>query len=206
MIDLYTWATPNGWKVSIMLEEVGLPYRVHKVNIRTGEQFTPTFRAISPHNKIPAVVDQLGPDDTPLTVFESGAILVYLAEKADSALLPREPRARCDVFQWLMFEASDLGPTFAQAYHFLRTAPRPVPYARDRFTRETRRFYEVLDRRLGVYRHVAGDVYSLADIALYPSVSRHPFHEVDLEAFPNVERWYGTLSERAAVRRGIAVP
>ena len=197
---------PNGWKVSVLLEALELPYRVVPVDIRAGAQFAPAFRAISPAAKIPAIVDPDGPGGRPLALAESTAILVYLAEKAGSPLLPTEPRARFTVLQWLMWEAGGVGPTFAQAFHFLRTAPRPVPRAEARFGAEVRRLYGVLDGRLARSPFVAGEAWSLADVALYPSVARHPFHGVELSAFRHVERWYAALSGREAIRRGMAVP
>ena len=206
MIDLYTWGTPNGWKASILLEALRLPYRVVPVNIRAGDQFTPRFRAISPAAKIPAIVDPDGPGGQPLALAESTAILIYLAEKAASPLLPGDPRARFVVLQWLMWEAGGVGPVFAQAFHFLQTAPEPVPYARERFESEVRRLYAVLDRRLGESPFVAGESWTIADIALYPSVARHPYHGVDLADFSQVGRWYAVLSAKDAVQRGMAVP
>ena len=206
MIDLYTWGTPNGWKVSILLEALGLPYRAVPVNIRAGDQFKPSFRAISPANKIPAIVDPDGPGGRPLTLAESTAILIYLAEKAASPLLPAEPRHRFTVLQWLMWEAGGVGPIFAQAFHFQQTAHRVVPHARDRFGAEVRRLYTVLECRLRKNLFVAGDAWTLADIALYPAVARHPFHGVDLADFPHAGRWFADISDRDAVRRGMAVP
>ena len=206
MIDLYTWGTPNGWKASVLLEALPLPYRAVPVNIRAGEQFTPRFRSISPAAKIPAIVDPDGPGGKPLALAESTAILIYLAEKTASPLLPADRRARFVALQWLMWEAGGVGPVFAQAFHFLRTAPEPVPYARERFGVEVRRLYAVLDRRLGESPFVAGETWTIADIALYPSVARHPYHGVDLADFPRVERWYANLSEKDAVQRGMAVP
>ncbi len=204
MIDLYTWGTPNGRKVSIMLEETGLPYRVHKVDISKNEQFEPEFVALNPNSKIPAIVDPEGPGGKPLPLFESGAILIYLAEKTGK-LLPTDPAARYTVLQWLMFQMGGVGPMFGQVHHFLRAAPEPVPYAIERYGKETRRLYGVLDAHLGKYDYLAGD-YSIADIATFPWVARHEWHKVALGDFPKVERWYKTVSARPAVVRGMQVP
>ena len=204
MIDLYTWSTPNGRKVSILLEEVGLPYRVHAVNISKNEQFAPEFVAINPNSKIPAIVDGDGPDGKPLAVFESGAILIYLAEKTGK-FLPTAPRARYDVLQWLMFQMGGVGPMFGQNHHFRRSAPEKVPYAIERYQKETDRLYGVLNTRLAREKHLAGE-YSIADIATYPWVARHEWHQVDLTKFPHVKRWFDALGQRPAVSKGMAVP
>ena len=204
MIDLYTWTTPNGRKVSIMLEECGLPYRVHKVDIGKGEQFKPAFLAINPNNRIPAIVDPQGPDGKPLSLFESGAILVYLAGKT-GRFLPASDRGRYIALQWLMFQMGGVGPMFGQAHHFLRAAPEQVPYGIKRYTDETRRLYGVLDKRLGEASFLA-DEYSVADMATFPWVARHEWHKVALQDFPNVKRWYDTIALRPAVARGMAVP
>ncbi|HUN46681.1 MAG TPA: glutathione S-transferase N-terminal domain-containing protein [Stellaceae bacterium] len=204
MIDLYTWSTPNGRKVSIMLEETGLPYRVHKVDISKNEQFKPEFIALNPNSKIPAILDPEGPTGRPMALFESGAILIYLAEKT-GRLLAKEPMARYATLQWLMFQMGGVGPMFGQVHHFLRAAPEPVPYAIERYGKETRRLYGVLDARLGKSEYLAGD-YSIADIATYPWVARHEWHKVALGDFPSVERWYQAISARPAVARGMQVP
>ena len=204
MIELYTWSTPNGRKVSITLEEIGLPYRVHKVDISKNEQFSPEFIALNPNSKIPAILDQEGPTGRPMSLFESGAILIYLAEKTGK-LLAKEPMARYATLQWLMFQMGGVGPMFGQVHHFLRAAPEPVPYAIERYGKETRRLYGVLDARLGKSEYLAGD-YSIADIATYPWVARHEWHKVALGDFPNVERWYKAISARPAVARGMQVP
>jgi GSH-dependent disulfide-bond oxidoreductase len=204
MIDLYTWGTPNGRKVSIMLEEVGLPYTVHKIDIGKGDQFKPEFVAINPNSKIPAIVDTDGPDGRPMTVFESGAILIYLAEKTGK-LMPAAPRPRSEVLQWLMFQMGGVGPMFGQNHHFRRFAPEKIPYGIERYGKETERLYGVMDARLGTVAHLAGD-YSIADIATYPWVSRHDFQEIDLGRFPNVKRWFDGLSARPAVQKGMKVP
>ena len=204
MIDLYTWRTPNGRKVSIMLEEVELPYAAHPVNIGEDEQFAPDFLAISPNNKIPAIVDRDGPGGGPYSVFESGAILLYLSEKADGRFLPRDPRPRHDVMQWLMFQMGGVGPMFGQAHHFLR-AREAVPYAIERYKNEARRLYGVMEKRLSAHEYLAGE-YSVADIATYPWVGRHEMHQVDLADFPQVKRWFEAISARPAVQRGMKVP
>jgi GST-like protein len=204
MIDLYTWSTPNGRKVSIMLEETGLAYRVHKIDISKGDQFKPEFVAINPNSKIPATVDGDGPGGKSLTLFESGAILIYLAEKTGK-FLPKDPAVRYVVLEWVMFQMGGVGPIFGQVHHFLRAAPEPVPYAIERYGKETRRLYGVLDARLGKVEYLAGE-YSIADIATYPWVARHEWHKVALGDFPNVERWYQAIGARPAVARGMAVP
>lgn len=204
MIDLYTWSTPNGRKVSIMLEETDLPYRVHPVNISAGEQHSAEFRAITPNQRIPTIVDQDGPGGTPFRLFESGAILLYLSSKT-GRFLPREARERFEVIQWLMFQMGGVGPIFGQVHHFLRSAPEPVPYAIGRYIKETRRLYGVLDEHLRS-REYLGSEYSIADIATYPWVARHEWHRVDLSDFPAVKRWYDRIGARPAVERGMKVP
>lgn len=204
MIDLYTWTTPNGRKVSIMLEEVGLPYRVHPVNIGKDEQFDPAFVAICPNSKIPAIVDQDGPEGRPYALFESGAILLYLAWKT-GRLLPVTAERQFEALQWLMFQMGGVGPMFGQVHHFLRAAPQEVPYAIERYGRETRRLYGVLDARLQREEFLAGE-YSVADIATYPWVARHEWHRVDLADFPAVQAWYGRVGSRPAVIAGMQVP
>ena len=204
MIDLYTWTTPNGRKVSIMLEECGLPYRTHPINIGKDEQFTPQFVAINPNSKIPAIIDADGPDGRPLTIFESGAILIYLAEKTGRFLAPNG-RARSAALQWLMFQMGGVGPIFGQVHHFLRAAKQSVPYAIERYGREKDRLYGGLDKHLKEHQYLAGE-YSIADIATYPWVARYEWHKTDLAAVPNVKRWYDAMSARPAVQRGMAVP
>jgi len=204
MIDLYTWGTPNGRKVSVMLEECGFPYRTHKVDIGKGEQFREEFVAINPNSKIPAIVDYEGPDGRAMKLFESGAILVYLAAKS-GRFLPQAARGKYDALQWLMFQMGGVGPMFGQAHHFLRAAKEPVPYAIERYTNETRRLYTVLDRRLSHAAFLARE-YSIADIATFPWVARHEWHKVALTEFPHVRRWFDTISARPAVARGMAVP
>ncbi len=205
VIDLYIWGTPNGRKASIMLEEVGLPYRVFPVDITKDEQFEPDFIAISPNNKIPAIVDHDGPDGEPISLFESGAILIYLAEKT-GRFMATEPRPRYQVLQWLMFQMGGIGPMFGQALHFRRFAPEKVPYAIDRYTAETRRLYGVMDRRLAASEYLAGEDYSIADIAVFPWAARYEWLGVDLLEFPDVKRWYDAVWARPAVRQGFEVP
>jgi GST-like protein len=204
MIDLYTWTTPNGRKVSIMLEECGLSYKTHAINIGKDEQFTPQFIALNPNSKIPAITDSEGPDGTPLNIFESGAILIYLAEKTGK-FLTKGGRARSDALQWLMFQMGGVGPIFGQVHHFLRAAKEPVPYAIERYGKEKDRLYGVLDRHLKDHAYLAGE-YSIADMATYPWVARHEWHKTDLNTFPNVKRWYDAISARPAVERGMKVP
>lgn len=204
MIDLYTWSTPNGRKVSIMLEETGLDYRVKPVNIGQGEQFAPEFLKISPNNRIPAIVDHAGPKGQAFALFESGAILLYLAYKSGK-LLPGDPAQQFKVMQWLMFQMGGIGPMFGQAHHFFRAAPQPVPYAIERYTQETRRLYKVLDHQLEDHEFIAGD-YSIADIAIYPWIARHEWHRVALADFPAVQRWFAGMGARPAVQQGMAKP
>ncbi len=204
MIDLYTWITPNGRKISIMLEEVGLPYEVHPIDLQKGEQFAPDFLAISPNNRIPAIIDREGPGGKPYSLFESGAILMYISEKVGK-LVPTEMRKRYEVHQWLMFQMGGVGPMFGQAHHFIHSAPEKVPYGIDRYSKETRRLYTVMNKRLEGNEYLAGE-YSIADIATYPWVARYVRHQVKLEEFPNVNRWFDTISARPAVQRGMAVP
>ncbi len=206
MIDLYTWGTPNGRKVSIMLEEVGLPYTVHKVNIGEEEQFAPEFIKISPWSKIPAIVDPDGPGGEPISLMESGAILIYLAEKTESSLLPTEPRARYSVLQWLMLQIGGVGPLFGQAHHFLKFAKHDVPYGKARYKGETLRLYGVLDVRLEESAFLAGDDLSIADIATYPWVARHEWHQADLDEYPSVKRWFNVLTMRPTFEAGMKVP
>ncbi|MCR4377927.1 MAG: glutathione S-transferase N-terminal domain-containing protein [Rhodospirillales bacterium] len=206
MIDLYTWGTPNGRKVSILLEEVGLEYTVHPVNITQNQQFTPEFLAINPNNKIPAIVDLEGPGGAPLAVFESGAILIYLAEKTGSSLLPASGAGRYAALEWLMLQMGGVGPIFGQVHHFWQFAKEDVPYAKERFKAEMLRLYGVLDKRLSETAYLAGDEYSIADIATYPWVARFAWHPCDINDYICVKRWYDRLSEREAVKRGMDVP
>ncbi|MBX2868030.1 MAG: glutathione S-transferase N-terminal domain-containing protein [Acidiferrobacterales bacterium] len=198
MIDLYTWGTPNGRKVSIMLEEIGLDYTVHPINIMKDEQFTPDFLEISPNNKIPAIVDQ----DNGLSLMESGAILVYLAEKTGKLMTADQ---RWQIHEWLMFQMGGFGPMLGQAHHFLHFNKDASEYAANRYRVESQRLYSVLDDRLEQNRFVAGD-YSIADIALWPWASRFEWQEIDLNEYENVKRWYLEIAERPAVQRGYKVP
>ncbi len=203
-IELYTWSTPNGRKVSIMLEECGLPYRVHKIDIGKGDQFTPEYVAINPNSKIPSIVDPEGPDGKPLALMESGAILVYLAGKTGK-FLPRTPRGKYDALQWLMFQMGGVGPTFGQAHHFMRAKKDEIPYGSERYGKEAKRLYAVMDRHLTKSEYFSQE-YSIADIAIYPWVARHEWHRVDLSDYPSVKRWYEVIGARPAVARGMAVP
>lgn len=204
LIDLYTWSTPNGRKVSIMLEELRLPYHVHAIDIGKGDQFQPDFVGISPNSKIPAIVDSEGPDGKSYALFESGAILLYLADKS-GRFLPAKKSDRFEVIQWLMFQMGGVGPMFGQTHHFLRAAPEPVPYAIERYSKETRRLYGVLDKHL-TGRQWLGSEYSVADMATYPWVARHEWHKVELADFPAVKRWYDAIGSRPAVQQGMKIP
>jgi GST-like protein len=203
MIELYAWGTPNGRKPMIMLEEIGIPYNLHPVNIGKGDQFRPDYVKINPNSKIPALVDTEGPGGKPLRVFESGAMLIYLGDKTGK-LYSTEPAARYAQLEWLMFQMGGVGPMFGQAHHFLRQAPEQIPYAQERYVKETRRLYGVMNGRLGEADYLAGD-YSIADIATYPWVARYEWHKVALEDFPNVARWFKAISARPAVARAMAV-
>jgi GSH-dependent disulfide-bond oxidoreductase len=204
MIDLYTWTTPNGRKVSIMLEELGLPYRTHAINIGKGDQFKPEYVKINPNSKIPSIVDPDGPDGKPVAMMESGAILIYLAGKTGK-LLPESVRGRYEALEWLMFQMGGVGPFFGQVHHFLRAAKVAVPHAIERYVKETRRLYGVLDARLKDHEFLA-DEYSIADIATYPWTARYEWHKTRLEDFPHVKRWFDAMSARPAVQRGMKIP
>ncbi len=199
MIDLFTAATPNGQKIHIMLEECGLEYREHFLDIGRGDQFTPEFLAISPNNKIPAIRDSDGPDGDPVSVFESGMILLYLAEKT-GRFLPSEPRPRLVTLEWLFWQMGGFGPMLGQAHHFNKYAPERIEYAMNRYTKEAGRLYGVLDRRLAEHEHVAGD-YSIADMAIFPWCRLHGRQGQDIDDFPNVKRWFDQVSARPAVAR-----
>ena len=201
MIDLYTWSTPNGRKVSIMLEECGLPYTVHPIDITKGEQLRPEFLEISPNNKIPAIVDR----DSGQSVFESGAILIWLAERT-GLFLPSAPAARIATLEWLMFQMGGVGPMLGQAHHFLRFNPGKAPYAEERYGAEARRLYGVLDRRLAEVPYLAGQDLTIADFATWPWLSRWEWQGIDMAAFPHVRRWYLELAARPGVQRGYDVP
>jgi len=204
MIDCYTWKTSNGRKVTIMLEEIQIPYRLHPIDIGKDDQFKPDFVKLNPNSKIPTIVDQDGPGGKPFRIIESGAILMYLAEKTGK-LMPSEMRARYEVIQWVMFQMGGVGPNFGQMHHFNRAAKEKVPYALNRFGTEVKRLYGVLNARLGEGPYLAGD-YSIADICTYPWVVRHEWQNVDLNEFPNVKRWYDAISARPAVQKGLELP
>ena len=204
MIDLYTWKTPNGRKVSVMLEECDLAYNAHPIDIGKGEQHTPQFLALNPNGRIPAITDSKGPEGKPITLFESGAILVYLAGKT-GRFLPASDHGKYIALQWLMFQMGGVGPMFGQVHHFLRAAKEQVPYAIERYSKEKDRLYGVLDKRLGEAAYLAGE-YSIADIATYPWVARYEWHKTELANFPNVKRWFEAIGDRPAVPRGMAVP
>ncbi|HRY26956.1 MAG: glutathione S-transferase N-terminal domain-containing protein [Geminicoccaceae bacterium] len=201
MIDLYTWSTPNGRKVSIMLEECGLPYTVHEIDIGKDQQFAPDFLAISPNNKIPAIVDR----ENGRSVFESGAILIYLAEKT-GRFGGADEAERLVVLEWLMWQMGGVGPMLGQAHHFLRFNPGKAPYAEERYGNEAKRLYGVADKRLATHAHLAGDNPSIADFATWPWFSRFEWQGIDLGEFPNVRRWYLDLAGRPGVQRGYDVP
>jgi GST-like protein len=205
VIDLYTFTTPNGRKVSIVLEELGLPYNVHVVDISKGDQFKPEFLAINPNNKIPAIVDQQGPGGKPFSVFESGAILLYLAEKTGK-LLPTDPRGRTEAVQWLMFQMSGVGPMLGQLTHFKRFAKEQIPYAIERYSKESERILGVMDKHLARHEFLAPE-YSVADIATYPWLkSAGEYHPELMQSVTNVRRWLDTVGARPAVQRGMKVP
>ena len=200
MIDLYTWTTPNGRKGSIALEEFGLPYKAHAIDISKDEQFAPAFLKISPNNRIPAIVD----NDNGMSLFESGAILIYLADKTGK-LMPKEGEGRYRVMEWLMWQMGGIGPMLGQVHHFVKYNKGKAPYAEERYSKEAQRLYGVLDRRLEGREFLVGD-YSIADIATWPWISRFEWQEIDLAKFPNVKRWYTTIASRPAVQRGYKVP
>ncbi|MGA2411913.1 MAG: glutathione S-transferase N-terminal domain-containing protein [Candidatus Binataceae bacterium] len=204
MIDAYFWMTPNGYKVTILLEELGWKYNVVPVNIGKGDQFKPDFLKISPNNRIPAIVDHEGPGGKPIAIFESGAILMYLAEKAGWQFFPQDQRRRYEVTEWLMFQMSGVGPMLGQAHHFRRYAPEKLPYAIDRYTNEAGRLYGVIDKRLSEVAYLATD-YSIADMATYPWLRVHNWQGQKLEDYPHLKRWYDAIEARPAVQRGLAV-
>ncbi len=204
MIDLYSWPTPNGHKVHILLEELDLPYRIHGVNIGTGEQFKPEFLRISPNNKIPALVDPDGPGGTPITLFESGAMLIYLAEKT-GRFLPASGTARYTTLQWLMWQMGGLGPMLGQAHHFRIYAPEKIDYAVGRYTNEAKRLYGVMDARLASSTYLAGDDYTIADMAAFPWCRSASNQGVDWADYPHAKRWFDAIAARPAVQRGLAV-
>ncbi|WP_150678731.1 glutathione binding-like protein [Pandoraea pneumonica] len=204
MIQVYSWATPNGHKVHIMLEECGLGYHAHAVDIGAGDQFKESFLAISPNNKIPAIVDEDGPDGKPISLFESGAILLYLAGKT-GRFLPADVRGKYETLEWLMFQMGGVGPMLGQAHHFRIYAPEKIDYAIKRYTNEARRLYGVLDKRLADHPYVAADEYTIADIAIWPWLRSWKNQGVEMSDFPNVQRWFEAIEARPAVQRGIKV-
>ena len=204
MIEVYSWPTPNGHKVHVMLEECELPYRVIPVDIGAGDQFKAAFLAISPNNKIPAIVDPDGPGGKPISMFESGAILMYLAAKT-GRFIPDELRGRYAMLEWLMFQMGGVGPMLGQAHHFRLYAPEKIPYAIDRYSNEARRLYGVIDKRLSTSRFIATDDYTIADIAIFPWLRSWQNQGVDIEAFPHLKAWFDGIASRPAVQRGVAV-
>ena len=204
MIEVWTWPTPNGHKVHIMLEEIGLPYKVVPVNIGKGEQFRPEFLAITPNHRIPAIIDPEGPGGKRFSLFESGAILIYLAEKTGK-LIPADPASRYTCLQWLMFQMGGVGPMFGQYNHFAAYAPEKIPYAIERYTNEVKRLHRVLDQRLGESEYLAGADYSIADIATFPWVRNPARRGIDLADYPHVRRWHDAIAARPAVMRGVEV-
>ena len=208
MIQVYSWLTPNGHKVHIMLEECGLrlgrDWKAIPVNIGAGEQFTPEFLKISPNNKIPAIVDPHGPDGKPISLFESGAILLYLAAKTGK-FLPRSDRAKYEVLQWLMFQMGSVGPMLGQTHHFRQYAPEKIEYAINRYTNETRRLYGVMNKQLATHKFMAGNQYSIADIAIFPWVRSWKNQGIDWDEFPHLKAWFDKISNRPAVKRGVEV-
>jgi GSH-dependent disulfide-bond oxidoreductase len=204
MIEVYSWATPNGHKVHIMLEECGLPYRIHAVDIGAGEQFDPAFLAISPNNKIPAIVDPDGPDGEPISLFESGAILLYLAGKA-GRFLPAGTAAKYEVLQWLMFQMGGVGPMLGQAHHFRVYAPHKIDYAVERYTNEAKRLYKVMNKRLAQSTYLGGSEYSIADIAVYPWLRSWKNQGIDWTDYPHLRGWFDEIGQRPAVQRGCEV-
>ncbi|MEP6608732.1 MAG: glutathione S-transferase N-terminal domain-containing protein [Burkholderiaceae bacterium] len=203
MIDLYTWPTPNGHKIHIMLEECALPYKVHPIDIGAGDQFKPEYLKISPNNKMPAIVDSDGPDGRSISLFESGAILLYLAGKTVK-FLPTDVRGKYLALQWLMFQMGGVGPMLGQAHHFRNYAAEKIEYAINRYTNEAKRLYGVMDRRLGDAKYFAGE-YSIADMAIFPWTRSYANQGIDLADYPNVKRWFDAIDARPAVKRGLQV-
>jgi GSH-dependent disulfide-bond oxidoreductase len=204
MIDVFSWPTPNGHKVHVMLEECGLPYRALPINIGAGDQFKPEFLKISPNNKIPAITDPDGPDGKPISLFESGAILVYLAAKTGK-FMPASDRAKYEVLEWLMFQMGSVGPMLGQAHHFRMYAPEKIPYAIDRYSNEAKRIYGVIDRKLAQSTWLAGSQYTIADIATFPWLRSWQNQGIVLSDFPHLEAWFNKIAERPAVQRGVKV-
>jgi GST-like protein len=204
MIDVYSWATPNGHKVHILLEELGLPYRVHAVDISAGDQFKPDFLSISPNNKIPAIIDAHGPDGKPISLFESGAILVYLAGKSGQ-FLGHTDREKFNTLQWLMFQMGSVGPMLGQTHHFRIYAPEKIEYAISRYTNEATRIYGVIDKQLSQHPYLAGNAYTIADIATFPWIRSWKNQGIALNDYPHLKTWFDSISERPAVKRGVEV-
>jgi GSH-dependent disulfide-bond oxidoreductase len=204
MIEVYSWATPNGHKVHVMLEECGLPYRVHAVDIGAGDQFKPEFLAISPNNKIPAITDPSGPGGKPISLFESGAILLYLAGKT-GRFMPTDTAAKYSVLQWLMFQMGGVGPMLGQTHHFRIYAPEKIPYAIDRYSNETKRLYGVMNKQLAKHKYIAGPEYSIADIAIYPWLRNWKNQGIEWNDYPHLKGWFDEIGGRPAVQRGCEV-
>ncbi|MFT5438146.1 MAG: GST-like protein [Alphaproteobacteria bacterium] len=204
MYDLYNWPTSNGKKINIMVEELGVEYAIHPIAIGKDDQFTPEYVKINPNSKIPAIIDQDGPGGKPYTLFESGAILMYMGEK-HGQFYPQDLAKRYETIQWLMFQMGGIGPIFGQAHHFRRAAPEKVPYGIERYTKEARRLWGVLDGRLAEHEWVAAGEYTIADIAIFPWTQRYEWEGIALEEFPNVKRWYEVVDARPGVRRGLAL-
>jgi GSH-dependent disulfide-bond oxidoreductase len=204
MIQVFSWPTPNGHKVHIMLEECGLPYEAIPVDIGAGDQFKPDFLAISPNNKIPALVDPHGPDGAPIALFESGAILLYLSAKTGK-FLPASDREKFEVLQWLMFQMGGVGPMLGQTHHFRTYAPEKIEYAVNRYTNETKRLYGVMNKRLQTSRYIGGNAYSIADIAIFPWLRNWKNQGIDWADYPQLKRWFDQINDRPAVQRGVMV-
>jgi GST-like protein len=205
MIEVWTWPTPNGHKVHIALEELGLPYKVIPINIGKGEQFRPEFLAITPNHRIPAIVDPDGPGGKPFTLFESAAILIYLSEKTGGKLIPKDPVGRYRCLEWTMFQMGGVGPMFGQYNHFANYANDKIPYPIERYTNEVARLHRVLDKRLSAVPYLAGDEYSIADIVTFPWIRNPDRRNIDLNTYPHVKRWHDAIAARPAVQRGVAV-
>jgi GSH-dependent disulfide-bond oxidoreductase len=205
MIDLHYWPTPNGHKITMFLEETGIPYRIYPVNIGRGDQFKPEFLKVSPNNRIPAIVDHAPADGgEPISVFESGAILMYLAQKLRK-FRPDDVRGQVEVMQWLFWQVGGLGPMAGQNHHFVTYVDNPIPYAIDRYVKETNRLYGVLNKRLADRRYIAGDIYTIADMACYPWIVPHQRQRQDLDDFPNLKRWFHAIADRPATQRAYAL-
>jgi GSH-dependent disulfide-bond oxidoreductase len=204
IIEVYSWATPNGHKVHIMLEECGLPYRAHAVDIGAGDQFKPDFLAISPNNKIPAILDPVGPDGAPISLFESGAILMYLAGKTGK-FMPASTRGRYEMLEWLMFQMGGVGPMLGQAHHFRIYAPEKIEYAVNRYTNEAKRLYGVMNKRLAKSKYMAGGEYTIADIAIFPWLRSWKNQGIDWVDYPHLKGWFDEIAARPAVQRGVEV-